>query len=94
MDQYAEARDDEAAAPAKRRDDPGLARTRPLQPAPEYRSRQAKKNDTEREDDEQVGDAPVARRGEQRLDHCHVGACDRLVEADRLRQGNQNTLRP
>ncbi|KAF1857804.1 hypothetical protein Lal_00041258 [Lupinus albus] len=80
---------EEAAAPAQGRHEPGLARTRPLQPAAEQRRRKAEHHDADGEDRNEVAHPPVAGGGEQGGHHAHVGAGRRrrLAHRERAAQG-------
>ncbi|WP_342635289.1 MFS transporter, partial [Rhizobium leguminosarum] len=64
----------DAAAPAASGNDARLARTGPLEPAAPDGGGRTKQNEKQRIDPAEVGNAPVASRGEQRRGECQIGA--------------------
>ena len=73
VDVNPEGAEQQAAAPAERRDEAGLARADALEPAAPDRGRDAEQHEEQREHPAHAGDAPVAGRGEQLLHQRHVG---------------------
>ena len=81
----AERAEQKPAAPAQRRNDAGLARTRALQPAAPNRGRDSEQHEEQRVHPAEAGDAPVAGGGEQFAEQRHVRAGCRL-RTERARQ--------
>src|SRR6185437_3245015 len=75
--------DDEAAAPAQRRDDAGLARSHPLEPATPDRGGRAQEDEEQREHPAEIADLPIAGRREQAPEQADIGRTrDRLVDPE------------
>ena len=91
----AQGREDQAAAPAKRRDEGRLARAGALQPAAPDRGGRAKEDEEQCIDHAELADLPVAAGSEERAEKRHAAgqATVSLPFTARV-SGSQNTLKP